>query len=67
MNRETIEAIRRAKWHEEARRDEREAVGCAGALSLLFLVSLAIVFIGCPGAVSYGVSRGCAAGAGVGR
>jgi hypothetical protein len=56
-----------AEAEREMRRTEREAVGCAGALSLLFLVSLAVVFIGCPGAVSYDISRGCAAGAEVGR
>jgi hypothetical protein len=38
-------------------------MGCAGAIALLTLLVVSIVFVGCPAAVSYGISRGCAAGA----
>jgi NCAIR mutase (PurE)-related protein len=48
---------------EERRREERAILGCAGGAALLLLVLVAVIFIGCPAAVSYGVSRGCAAGA----
>jgi hypothetical protein len=49
------------------RKTERQMLGCAGAVSLLLLAVIALVFIGCPMAVSYGVSHGCAAGAEVAR
>lgn len=48
---------------ERERKNDRAVLGCAGVVSLLLLVFIAIVFIGCPAAVSYGGSRGCAAGA----
>lgn len=48
---------------EEERRSDRVMLGCAGTTAFLLLMFVATVFIGCPAAVSYGVSRGCAAGA----
>jgi hypothetical protein len=45
------------------RKTDRQMLGCAGVVSLLLLAVITLVFIGCPMAVSYGVSRGCAAGA----
>lgn len=38
-------------------------MGCIGGVALLLLLLVAIIFIGCPAAVSYGISRGWAAGA----
>lgn len=35
--------------------------GCMGALGAFVLVLVAIVFVGCPMAMSYGAARGCAA------
>lgn len=49
--------------NERERKTDRQILGCAGVVSLLLLVFIALVFIGCPAAVSYGVSLGCAAGA----
>jgi hypothetical protein len=48
---------------EEERRNDRAMLGCAGATAFLLLMLVTIIFVGCPAAVSYGVSRGCAAGA----
>jgi Tfp pilus assembly protein PilN len=45
---------------ERERKSDRQMLGCAGVVSLLLLAFIAIVFVGCPAAVSYGVSRGCA-------
>lgn len=54
--------LRRERLDDE-RREKRDVLGCAGALSLLLLALVALVFVGCPAAVSYGVSNGCASGA----
>jgi hypothetical protein len=48
---------------EEERRNDRAMLGCAGATAFLLLMLVATIFVGCPAAVSYGASRGCAAGA----
>jgi hypothetical protein len=53
--------------HAERRREERQIMGCAWAGAIFVLVLVALVFVGCPGAVSYGISRGCAAGSEIGR
>lgn len=62
MKQSDIEYLR-----EQERRSDRAVVALAGSVALVFLVSLAIVFVGCPAAVSYGISRGCASGTEVGR
>ena len=58
MNFENQKAAR-----EKRRREEREIMGCVGGVALLLLLLVALVFVGCPAAVSYGVSHGFAAGA----
>lgn len=57
MKRSDVEEAR-----EEQRREERAIMGCVGGVAFLLLMLVATIFIGCPAAVSYGVSRGCAAG-----
>jgi len=61
-----IETLRR-QLREDERREERQIMGCAGGVALMLLALAVIVFIGCPAAVSYGISRGCAHGSELGR
>lgn len=45
------------------RPDDKAELIAMGGIAAFVLAVLALVFVGCPMAVSYGVSRGCAAGA----